>query len=329
MFVYFAKRIFYLIPLAILISIMSFVVIQLPPGDYVTTWEYNMISQGYKPTVEEIQLLKERYNLDKSFVEQYFKWISNIVLHGDFGQSFTYNRPVSDILVERVPRTIGITMAAIILQWIIALPIGILSAVKKYSFFDYVFTFIGFIGISIPGFMFAIILVYTIYVNTGYAITGLYSEAYKDAPWDIYKFIDLLKNVSVPLIVLSTSGAAVIIRILRSSMLDELEKQYVVTARSKGISELKILFKYPFRIAINPLISTIGWLLPAAVGGEVVISKVLNIPTTGPVLLKALMGEDMYLAGGILFILSILTIIGTLISDILLALLDPRIRYEQ
>ena len=165
-------------------------------------------------------------------------------------------------------------------------------------------------------------------MNTGYAITGLYSETFRNAPWDINKFYDLMKNISIPLIVLGSSGAAVIIRILRSSMLDELEKQYVTTARSKGMSEIKILFKYPFRIAINPLISTIGWLLPAAVGGEVVISKVLNMPTTGPVLLKALMGEDMYLAGGILFILIILTIIGTLISDILLAILDPRIRYE-
>ena len=242
--------------------------------------------------------------------------------------SFTYNKPVSDILNERVPRTIAISLGAILVQWIIAIPIGIFSAIRKYSVFDYIFTLIGFIGISIPGFMFAIVLVYLVYVNTGYAITGLYSEPFRNAPWDINKFYDLMKNISIPLIVLGSSGAAVIIRILRSSMLDELEKQYVITARSKGMSEMKILFKYPFRIAINPLISTIGWLLPAAVGGEVVISKVLNMPTTGPVLLKALMGEDMYLAGGILFILSILTIIGTLISDILLAMLDPRIRYE-
>jgi len=325
---YIIKRIFYLFPLTILISILSFIIIQLPPGDYVTEWEYNMIAQGYNPTEEEILMLKERYHLDKTYVEQYIRWMSNIVFYGDFGVSFTYNKPVSDILNERVPRTIAISLGAILVQWIIAVPIGIFSAVRKYSMFDYIFTFIGFIGISIPGFMFAIILVYLVYVNTGYAITGLYSEKFRNAPWDINKFYDLMKNISIPLIVLGSSGAAVIIRILRSSMLDELEKQYVTTARSKGMSEIKILFKYPFRIAINPLISTIGWLLPAAVGGEVVISKVLNMPTTGPVLLKALMGEDMYLAGGILFILSILTIIGTLISDILLAILDPRIRYE-
>ena len=328
MILYIIKRIFYLFPLTILISILSFIIIQLPPGDYVTEWEYNMIAQGYNPTEEEILMLKERYHLDKTYVEQYIRWMSNIVFYGDFGVSFTYNKPVSDILSERVPRTIAISLGAILVQWIIAVPIGIFSAVRKYSMFDYIFTFIGFIGISIPGFMFAIILVYLVYVNTGYAITGLYSETFRNAPWDINKFYDLMKNISIPLIVLGSSGAAVIIRILRSSMLDELEKQYVTTARSKGMSEIKILFKYPFRIAINPLISTIGWLLPAAVGGEVVISKVLNMPTTGPVLLKALMGEDMYLAGGILFILSILTIIGTLISDILLAILDPRIRYE-
>ena len=328
MILYIIKRIFYLFPLAILISILSFIIIQLPPGDYVTEWEYNMIAQGYNPTEEEITMLKERYHLDKTYVEQYVRWISNIIFYGDFGMSFTYNKPVSDILNERVPRTIAISLGAILVQWIIAIPIGIFSAIRKYSVFDYIFTLIGFIGISIPGFMFAIVLVYLVYVNTGYAITGLYSEPFRNAPWDINKFYDLMKNISIPLIVLGSSGAAVIIRILRSSMLDELEKQYVITARSKGMSEMKILFKYPFRIAINPLISTIGWLLPAAVGGEVVISKVLNMPTTGPVLLKALMGEDMYLAGGILFILSILTIIGTLISDILLAMLDPRIRYE-
>ena len=287
-----------------------------------------MIAQGYNPTEEEILMLKERYHLDKTYVEQYVRWMSNIIFYGDFGVSFTYNKPVSDILSERVPRTIAISLGAILVQWIIAIPIGIFSAIRKYSIFDYIFTLIGFIGISIPGFMFAIVLVYLVYVNTGYAITGLYSEPFRNAPWDINKFYDLMKNISIPLIVLGSSGAAVIIRILRSSMLDELEKQYVTTARSKGMSEIKILFKYPFRIAVNPLISTIGWLLPAAVGGEVVISKVLNMPTTGPVLLKALMGEDMYLAGGILFILSILTIIGTLISDILLAMLDPRIRYE-
>ncbi len=328
MILYVIKRIFYLFPLAILISILSFIIIQLPPGDYVTEWEYNMIAQGYNPTEEEITMLKERYHLDKTYVEQYVRWISNIIFYGDFGMSFTYNKPVSDILNERVPRTIAISLGAILVQWIIAIPIGIFSAIRKYSVFDYIFTLIGFIGISIPGFMFAIVLVYLVYINTGYAITGLYSEPFRNAPWDINKFYDLMKNISIPLIVLGSSGAAVIIRILRSSMLDELEKQYVITARSKGMSEMKILFKYPFRIAINPLISTIGWLLPAAVGGEVVISKVLNMPTTGPVLLKALMGEDMYLAGGILFILSILTIIGTLISDILLAMLDPRIRYE-
>ena len=328
MIIYIIKRIFLLIPLIFLISLLSFIVIQLPPGDYVDDWEYNMRAAGYIPSPEEILQMKQRYNLDKGLFQQYLKWITNILLEGDFGVSFTYYKPVSEILYERVPRTIAISLAAILVQWVIALPIGIYSAVRKYSALDYIFTFIGFIGISIPGFMFALVLVYLVYINTGYAITGLYSEAYRYAPWDIDKFIDLLKNVSIPLIVLGTSGAAVMIRILRSSMLDELERQYVTTARSKGLSEIKLLFKYPFRIAINPLISTIGWLLPAVVGGEVVISKVLNMPTTGPVLLKALMGEDMYLAGGILFLLSSLTVIGTLISDILLALLDPRIRYQ-
>ena len=182
MILYVIKRIFYLFPLAILISILSFIIIQLPPGDYVTEWEYNMIAQGYNPTEEEITMLKERYHLDKTYVEQYVRWISNIIFYGDFGMSFTYNKPVSDILNERVPRTIAISLGAILVQWIIAIPIGIFSAIRKYSVFDYIFTLIGFIGISIPGFMFAIVLVYLVYVNTGYAITGLYSEPFRNAP---------------------------------------------------------------------------------------------------------------------------------------------------
>jgi len=207
-------------------------------------------------------------------------------------------------------------------------PIGIYSAVHQYSFSDYVFTFLGFVGLSFPAFLFAIVLVFLVFQYTGWAITGIFSSAFENAPWSLAKFWDMVKNMTIPMIVLSTSGAAALIRILRATLLDELKKQYVITARSKGLREMRLLFKYPVRVAINPLISTIGWLLPAAVGGEIVVSLVLNLPTTGPILLSSVLDQDMYLAGGILFILSSLTLVGTLISDILLVAVDPRIRFE-
>jgi peptide/nickel transport system permease protein len=232
------------------------------------------------------------------------------------------------MLKERVPRTMAITLAGILLAWLIAVPIGIYSAVRQYSVFDYIFTFLGFIGLALPAFLFAIVLVFLIYQKTGWAITGIFSAPFENARWSIAKFWDMIKNLAIPLLVLSTSGAAGLIRILRGTLLDELKKQYVITARSKGLREMRLLFKYPVRLAINPLISTIGWILPAAVGGEVVVSQVLNLPTTGPILIFSIMNQDMYLAGGILLILSSLTLVGTLISDILLAAVDPRIRYR-
>ncbi|MGQ9632207.1 MAG: ABC transporter permease [bacterium] len=324
---YLARRIVIMIPLLFVISVTSFIIIQLPPGDYVETYVNNLQRSGNPLDESIIKMLRERYALDKPLPLQYAIWMKNILVQGDFGNSFAYNRPVRDILLERVPRTIAITLAGIILAWIIAVPIGIYSAVHQYSIMDYVFTLIGFLGLSIPAFMYAIVLVFLIYHKTGWAITGLFSPEFKHAAWSFAKLFDLIKNVSIPLLVLSTSGAAGLIRILRATMLDELKKQYVTTARAKGVRELKLLFKYPVRLAINPLISTLGWILPAAVGGEVVVSQVLNLPTTGPVLINAIMVEDMYLAGAIILILSSLTVIGTLLSDILLAAVDPRIRY--
>ena len=312
----------------ILISIVSFVVIQLPPGDFVDTYVRQLELQGGTVNQNQVAALRARYGLDKPIPEQYVIWIKNIVVHGDFGQSFSAQRPVADILRERVPRTVAISVLSIVLTWAIALPLGILSAVKQHSVWDYALTFISFVGLSIPAFLLALVLMYIVFDKTGWLVTGLYSPQYRDAPWSIDKLLNLLKNIWLPLFVLSITGAAGTIRIMRASLLDELQKPYVVTARAKGLSEWRVILRYPVRLAINPLISTIGWLLPAVVGGELIVSKVLNLPTVGPIFLQATLAQDMYLAGAFVLILSALTVVGTLISDILLALVDPRIRFE-
>ena len=323
---YIYRRFSLVLPMLAALSLFSFAVIQLPPGDYVDTYVQNLARAGNILDQAQIDVLKNRYALDKPFAVQYVRWIGNIALRGDFGSSFTYKRAVGDILAERVPRTLAITLAGLLLAWLFALPIGTYSAVRQYSPLDYLFTFFGFVGLSIPAFLFAIVLVFTVYRYTGWAATGLFSAEFRDAAWSLARLLDMLKNLAIPLLVLASSSAAALIRIHRATLLDELKKQYVITARSKGVSELKVLFKYPVRVAINPLISTIGWVLPAAFGGEVVVSMVLNLPTTGPIMIESIMNEDMYLAGAIFMILSALTVIGTLVSDLLLGIVDPRIR---
>jgi peptide/nickel transport system permease protein len=322
------RRIGILIPLLILVSIVTFIVIQLPPGSYVDSYIRNLELQGGSLNESQRATLERQYGLDQSLIVQYFVWISKIVLHGDFGNSFKFQRPVADLLMERIPRTITLSLVAIFFTWIIAIPIGILSALKKYSVWDYFFTFLSFLGLSIPPFLLALVLLFFVFTNTGYLATGLFSPEFRDAPWSFARFTNMLQNVWLPLLVLSVTGSAGLIRILRASLLDELKKQYVTTARAKGLPEWRVNLEYPIRIAINPIISTIGWMLPGVVGGELVVSKVLNIPTVGPMMLDAVLGQDMYLAGGFVLILTTLTIIGTLISDILLAWADPRIRFD-
>lgn len=322
------RRIFILIPLLFLVSVVSFIVIQLPPGDYVDSYIRNLQLQGGNLNEEQKASLERQYGLDEPLLTQYIMWISKIVLHSDFGNSFKYQRPVADLLMERVPRTIAMSLASILFTWIIAIPIGILSALKKYSVWDYFFTFLSFLGLSVPAFLFALVLMYVVFSRTGFLVTGLFTEDFRNAPWSFARLQDMLKNVWLPLAVLSITGSAGLIRILRASLLDELKKQYVTTARAKGLPEWRVILQYPIRIAINPIISTIGWMLPGMVGGELVVSKVLNLPTVGPMILDATIGQDMYLAGGFVLILCTLTIIGTLISDILLAWADPRIRFE-
>ena len=322
------KRLIVLCPILVLISIVSYAVIELPPGNHVQTLIDAYERDGIHVEEDTIKMWKAKYGLDKNLFLQYLFWIKPIVLDFDFGNSFHYQKPVTEILSERIPRTIGISILAIAVQWLIGIPIGIYSAIKKNSIQDYIFSFFGFIGLAIPPFMLAIVLVYYIFVTTGWAMTGLYSPEFVNLPWSFSKFLDLMKNISLPIIILSVSGVAILVRIMRAALLDELQKNYVVTARSKGLSEYVLLLKYPVRVALNPLISTIGWVLPATVGGEIIVSKVLNLDTTGPILLEAILNEDMFLAGGIIFLLSVLTVIGTLLSDILLAMMDPRIRYE-
>ena len=328
------RRIFILIPMLLLLSILSFIIIQLPPGNYLDTYVNNLRNQGLVIDEAEIERLTQRYGLGKPLYAQYFSWMKNFLLHGDLGRSFgSYgssmeNKPVTDIIVERLPATMIISIVSTIVVWAIAIPIGIYSATHQYSLMDYIATFIGFIGLALPNFLFAIIIMWIVFSQTDHAVTGLFSLEYRHASWSIAKVIDMLKNIWVPVLVLATAGTAGLIRVMRANLLDELNKQYVVTARAKGLSERRLLWKYPVRIAFNPIFSTIGWLLPAIVGGEALVSIILNLKTIGPVLLQAVLRQDMYLAGSIIMILSALTLIGTLISDIALAWLDPRIRYD-
>ena len=317
-----------------MLSILSFMIIQLPPGNYLDTYVLNLRNQGLIIDESEIERLTERYGLGKPLTVQYLSWMKNFIQHGDLGRSFgSYgssmeNKPVTDIILERLPATMIISIISTIVVWVIAIPIGIYSATHQYSLMDYVSTFIGFIGLALPNFLFAIIIMWVVFAQTGHAVTGLFSLEYRHVPWSIAKVIDMLKNIWVPVLVLATAGTAGLIRVMRANLLDELNKQYVVTARAKGLSEGRLLWKYPVRIAFNPIISTIGWLLPAIVGGEALVAIVLNLNTIGPVLLSAVLRQDMYLAGSIIMILSSLTLFGTLISDLALVWLDPRIRYD-
>jgi peptide/nickel transport system permease protein len=324
---YISYRVLQLIPLLIAISIIVFVIIQLPPGDFLSQYIVQMQQAGTALSESTVINLQQQYGLDKSLIIQYVIWIKNILLHGDLGRSFQWDQPVVDVIGPRLALTVVISLISLVFVWVIAIPIGIYSATHQYSALDYVFTFIGFIGLAMPGFLIALIIVYFIFAQTGVSITGLFSPQFVDAPWSMAKIMNMLPRLILPVVVIGMSGTASLIRITRGMLLDELSKQYVITARAKGVSEGRLLFKYPVRMAINPLISTIGWTLPALISGEAIISIVLNLQTTGPMLLKALMFQDVYLTGSFLLILSIMTVIGTLLSDILLAFVDPRIRF--
>ncbi len=323
-----AKRLLILIPLLIVISIVSFIIIQLPPGSFLDMYVQQLTMQGTNVSQDQVQALIRQYDLDRPIYVQYWTWIKNIVLHGNLGMSFQWNKPVSSLIGERIALTMVISLLSTLFIWVVSVPIGIYSATHQYTVGDYAATVLGFIGIATPGFVLALLFLWIAFKGFGVAVTGLFSAAYADAPWSLGKILDMLKRIWVPVILTGLSGTAYLIRVLRGTLLDELKKQYVITARAKGLAETTLLFEYPVRVAVNPLVSTIGWLLPSIISGELLVSIVLNLPTSGPLLWGALLSQDMYLAGSFLMILSVLTVVGTLISDILLAFLDPRIRYK-
>ena len=326
MLFYIIRRFLYMIIILLVLSVVSFVIIQLPPGDYLSTYITQLQASGRTFTEAEIASLERQYGLDLPVYLQYFKWMWKM-LHGDMGMSFGWNMPVNNLIAERLPLTVMISMLSFGFVFAVGIPIGIYSAIRQYSFGDYAFTIIGFAGLAIPNFLFALILMYFFYMYFGFSAGGLVSMQYMGTAWNLEKFVDLLKHLPIPIIVIGTAGTAGLIRVMRGCLLDELRKQYVITARAKGLAERTLLFKYPIRVAINPIISTIGWMLPAIVSGETITAIVLNIPTMGPLLFSALRTQDMYLAGSAIMFLAFLTVIGTFISDVLLVLVDPRIRY--
>jgi peptide/nickel transport system permease protein len=313
----------------LVISLIVFVTIQLPPGDYVSVMIEQMRNEtGTNWTPEFEEAMRERYGLNQSLPVQYVKWIGNIVLHGDFGYSFENQEPSQKIIWDRLGMTLLVSLSSFVFTWVVALFIGVYSAVRQYSIGDYIFSFIGFIGLATPSFLIALVMLFLVFKTRGTSLSGLFSPEYENAPWSLDKVGDLLQHLWIPMIIVGAGGTAGLIRIMRANLLDELNKPYVETARAKGLPEWRLLIKYPLRHAMNPFVSTLGWVLPGLVAGEAIVSIVLNLPTTGPILLYSLKTQDMFVAAGFLLLLSLLTVIGTLISDVLLAWLDPRIRYD-
>lgn len=311
-----------------MISMIAFAIIQLPPGDYVTSYIAQLMATGTLVTQEEAENLRIQYGLHQPMYAQYARWVW-LMMQGNFGVSMEWQRPVLEVIGDRLLLTALLAFAAVIFTWILAIPIGIYSAVRQYSIGDYIFTFIGFIGLAVPSFLLALVVMYLTFAYFGASIGGLFSTEYLDAPWSLARVWDLCKHLWIPALILGTAGTAQLVRILRANLLDELRKPYVVTARAKGLSELRTILKYPVRVALNPFISTIGYTLPFLVSGSIIVSIVLSLPTVGPLLLKALIAQDMFLAGTIVLLLGLMTVIGTLISDILLVWIDPRIRLEE
>ncbi|MFN8924837.1 MAG: ABC transporter permease [Rhodospirillales bacterium] len=324
---YVVRRLFWSIPFFFAVSLVAFALIEAPPGDYMTTFAATLAQSGDIVDQERLDALRERYGLDQPFVVQYWKWITGVV-RGDFGISFEWQQPVSDLIWERMALSVILAAATLLFTWAIAFPIGIYSAVRKYSIGDYFFSALGFIGLSLPNFLLGLVLMYIAVVHFGSDVSGLFSAEYQQAPWSWGKVVDLGQHLLIPVVILGTSATASLIRIMRANLLDELYKPYVTTARAKGLSEWRLLVKYPVRLALNPFVSTIGWAFPQLVSGSVIISYVLSLPTAGPLLLQALLAQDMFLAGAFILLLCALSIIGMLVSDILLAVIDPRIRYR-
>ncbi|AMM84554.1 ABC transporter permease [Martelella lutilitoris] len=321
------RRLLWAIPTLIVVSFISFIIIQLPPGDYVTAYAAELRNSGEYITAAQEDAIRTQLGLNDPILVQYVRWIGNILLHGDFGQSFHWNAPVSELIWGRLALTLLLSSLSLVFTWIIAIPIGVYSAQRQYSILDYVFTVFGFLGKGIPDFLLALILMWIGFAWLNIDVGGLISPRFEGAPLSLAKIGNILEHVWIPIVVLATGGAAGLIRVMRANMLDELGKPYVETAYAQGLSERQVVWGYPVRVALNPFISTVGWALPALFSGDVITAVVLNLPTTGPLMLQALKMQDMYLAGAFILILSVFTVIGTLLSDILLAWSDPRIRY--
>jgi peptide/nickel transport system permease protein len=309
------------------ISVISFIIIQLPPGDFLNSYVANLSAMGERVPPEQIEAIREFYGLDEPMHIQYFRWMGR-VLQGDFGQSLALGAPVSVLIADRLPLTIIVGVCSVLFVWTIAIPMGVYSATHQYSFLDYLFTFIGFLGVAIPSFLLALVMLWVGFSVFGMNVGGVISPEYQNAPWSLEKVADMLVHLIIPVLIVGTSGTAGLLRTMRANMLDEINQPYVETARAKGLKERFLIWKYPVRVALNPFISTVGYALPDLIGGIVITAIVLNLPTIGPLLLTALQSQDMFLAGAIMMIISILTVIGTFISDVLLAVFDPRIRLD-
>jgi peptide/nickel transport system permease protein len=324
---YLLRRVVMAVFTAVAISMLSFVIIQLPPGDFVDTYIAQLEGSGSMIKQEEAEALRQQYGLDQPIYVQYLKWMTQIS-QGNFGWSMDWRRPVTDVIGDRLALTMVVSIGALILTWGLALPIGIYSAVRQYSFGDYIATFIGLIGLAVPGFLIALLVLYFGFTMFNANIGGLFSPDMAEAPWSWAKFTDLLGHLPTPALILGLAGTAHAVRIMRANLLDELRKPYVVTARAKGLPEWKVVLKYPVRVALNPFASTVGYTLPYIVSGSIIVSLVLGLPTVGPLLLKSLVAQDMFLAGTIVLMLGVMTVIGTFISDLVLLWVDPRIRLE-
>ena len=324
---YLLRRALYAVMAIWAVSIISFFIINLPPGDYVTSYIAQLQNTGSIVLADEADNLREFYGINKPLYVQYGKWINQIA-HGNLGYSFEFGLPVNDVIGERLILTMILALVTVVFIWIVAIPIAIFSAVQQYSIWDHTFTFFGFIGLAVPDFLLALIMMYMSFVLFDFSIGGLFSPDYVAVGWSLGRVWDLMRHMVIPVIILGTSGTASLIRITRANLLDELRKPYVATARAKGLPEWKLVLKYPVRLALNPAVSLTAYILPFLVSGSIVVSVVLGLPTVGPILLKALVAQDMFLAGAIILIIGWMTVVGTFFSDLLLVLIDPRVRFE-
>ncbi len=323
---YILRRILFMIPTLFVVSVISFIVIQLPPGDFLTTYAAQLSEIGDTIDQQALEALEERYGLGQPIYVQYYKWMSGIILRGDWGQSMEWHKPVKELIWERIGLTMALSLVAILVSWFVAIPVGVYSATHQYSILDYAMSVISFIGAGTPGFMIALVIMWLAMTRLNLNVGGLFSPDYLLAPWSLDKLIDMLKHIWIPVVIIAISSTAGSIRTTRANLLDELNKPYVETARAKGLKEGKLVWKYPVRVALNPFFSTVGWSLASLISGQTLVAYVLSLQTTGPMMLRALMSQDMYLAGSFLLLLSAMTVIGTLVSDVLLAWVDPRIR---